>query len=140
ATLLELIINFPVPTVAAVRGYAFGAGADLALACDLRLGGKSATFRFPGPQFGLVLGTKRLIHEVGPSKARAITLMNKTVGADQSHSAGLHPLSCADAQCLELAYPESVMLLNIPNSSFVPIRTLCRVAKYIESAAEEAQA
>src|SRR5690625_3905440 len=43
-------------TVAGVNGYAFGAGADLALACDIRIGTSTTKFRFPGPQFGLVLG------------------------------------------------------------------------------------
>src|SRR5699024_11296589 len=68
--LLEKLANFPLPTLAITNGYTFGAGADLVLACDLRLGSSTSQFRFPGPQFGVILGTHRLVNEVGPSVAR----------------------------------------------------------------------
>ena len=58
--LLERLLGLPVLTVALVEGTAVGAGADLALACDHRIGTLAASFRFPGARFGAVLGTARL--------------------------------------------------------------------------------
>ncbi|WP_153412191.1 enoyl-CoA hydratase/isomerase family protein [Nocardia macrotermitis] len=58
--LLEKLVAAPYLTVAVVEGSAFGAGADLVAACDHRLAGPDARFAFPGPRFGVVLGTARL--------------------------------------------------------------------------------
>lgn len=59
-TLLERLLQLPLLTIAVVEGAAVGAGADLALACDRRIGTHRASFRFPGSGFGAVLGTARL--------------------------------------------------------------------------------
>src|SRR5690625_1996411 len=63
-TLLSRLQTLPVLTVAVVDGAAIGAGADLAAACDIRVGTARARFQFPGSRFGLVLGTQRLAHIV----------------------------------------------------------------------------
>ena len=44
------------PTIAAVDGFALGGGAELALACDLRVAGPSAVFAFPECQLGIIPG------------------------------------------------------------------------------------
>lgn len=67
--LLEQIANAPFIAVAAMEGAAVGAGADLALACDHRIGTARASFRFPGAAFGVVLGTQRLSALVGTGMA-----------------------------------------------------------------------
>jgi enoyl-CoA hydratase len=76
-------------TVAVVSGRAWGAAADLALACDLRLGHASASFRFPGAQFGLVLGSRRLACRIGSDRARQIILHGTTVKAEQALAMGM---------------------------------------------------
>lgn len=58
--LLDRIIRLPTLTISVVEGAAVGAGADLAMACDVRIAGTGARLRFPGLKFGLVLGTARL--------------------------------------------------------------------------------
>jgi enoyl-CoA hydratase len=58
--LLERVQTAPHLTIAVIEGAAVGAGADLAAACDHRLADATATFRFPGSAFGVVLGTARL--------------------------------------------------------------------------------
>ena len=60
ALLLERLQTAPHLTIAVIEGAAVGAGADLAAACDHRLADATATFRFPGSAFGVVLGTARL--------------------------------------------------------------------------------
>ena len=57
--LLERLATAPHLTVAVADGAAIGAGADLVLACDARLVAPGVTLRFPGSQFGVVLGVAR---------------------------------------------------------------------------------
>lgn len=67
--LLERLLTLPCLSIAVVDGAAVGAGADLALACDRRIGTSAASFRFPGAAFGIVLGTARLASQSGAHRA-----------------------------------------------------------------------
>jgi len=87
--LLAALWHAPVRTVAAARGRAWGAGADLFAACDLRIAAPDASFRFPGAGFGLVLGTRRLAERVGADRARHWVIDGATVNAAQALDAGL---------------------------------------------------
>jgi enoyl-CoA hydratase len=59
--LLERLASAPYLTVAVADGAAVGAGADLLLACDARLVAPGVTLRFPGSDFGVVLGAARRV-------------------------------------------------------------------------------
>jgi enoyl-CoA hydratase/carnithine racemase len=63
--LLQTIYHAPCATIALVQGGAFGAGFDLAMACDYRLATADARFRMPGWRMGLALGTRRTCARVG---------------------------------------------------------------------------
>ncbi len=76
-------------TVAVVKGRAWGAAADLVLACDLRIGYADASFRFPGAQFGLVLGSRRLACRIGSDHARQIILQGLTIASDRALVLGM---------------------------------------------------
>ncbi len=67
--LLDLLWHAPVRTIALVQGRAWGAGADLMVACNQRLIAQDTTLRFPGAGFGIVLGTRRLAERVGRDTA-----------------------------------------------------------------------
>lgn len=67
--LLDLLWQAPVRTLALVQGRAWGAGADLMVACHQRLIAPDTTIRFPGAGFGIVLGTRRLAERVGRDTA-----------------------------------------------------------------------
>ncbi len=68
-TVLQTIYHAPCATVALVQGGAFGAGFDLAMACDYRLAAHDARFRMPGWRMGLALGTRRTAARVGQEVA-----------------------------------------------------------------------
>lgn len=87
--LLQRISALPVVTMAVASGRVFGAGADLFAACDHRIALTGASFAFPGPAFGLVLGTGRLAGLVGDTAARRLLLAGAPVGADAALSLGL---------------------------------------------------
>lgn len=139
ADLFERIMQLPVTTIAAINGYAFGAGADLALACDIRIANEQASFRFPGPQFGVVLGTQRLIQEVGSSKARHLILFNKLVHSEDALSYGIVHEVVSNINCFERAEQLALQLLEMPLTTETTIRSLCRftVEKMMECDARE---
>jgi enoyl-CoA hydratase/carnithine racemase len=70
---LELLATSPVPSIALVHGPAFGAGCDLACACDFRIGSGQATFCMPPARLGVVYaagGISRVSSLVGPTRAK----------------------------------------------------------------------
>lgn len=87
--LFQRLRRGPTPSVAVVEGAAYGAGADLAVACTWRVGTAKAKFRFPGFRFGVALGTRHLSSVVGGQTARRILLENRLVGAEEAHALGL---------------------------------------------------
>ncbi|ALE73453.1 Enoyl-CoA hydratase [Pseudonocardia sp. Ae168_Ps1] len=86
------LVASPVPTVAAVRGWAAGAGMSVALACDLAVGGRSTRMRpaYPGigfsPDGGMTWTLPRL---VGAARARRILLTDEVLDADALDGLGL---------------------------------------------------
>lgn len=88
-TLLARLWHAPWQTVALAHGRCWGAGADLFAVCETRLAAPDTTFRFPGAQFGLVLGTRRLAERVGVDRARHLVGAGGEWTADAALAAGL---------------------------------------------------
>ena len=88
-TLLAMLWHAPIRTVAQAKGRTWGAGADLLVACEQRLVGSDTTLRFPGAQFGLVMGTRRLAERIGADAARALVLEGGELDATQALALGL---------------------------------------------------
>ncbi|MGY1718855.1 enoyl-CoA hydratase/isomerase family protein [Blastococcus sp. SYSU DS0552] len=79
-------------SVAAVQGHAIGAGAQLALACDLRVFTDDAQLRLPEVTLGLVpdlTGTSTLVELVGYSRALELCMTGRAVGAAEAQAIGL---------------------------------------------------
>jgi 2-(1,2-epoxy-1,2-dihydrophenyl)acetyl-CoA isomerase len=86
------LVNFPLPTIALVDGPAVGAGANLALACDMQLATEEAAFGFVFRQVGLSAdaGTTYLLPRVvGENVAKELVLTGDIVGADRAAELGL---------------------------------------------------
>ena len=87
--LLQRLRRAPFVTISLIQGPAYGAGADLAAACAFRIGTSASRFRFPGFQFGVALGTRRLVRIIGMQQARDILLRNRMVDAADALRIGL---------------------------------------------------
>lgn len=90
--LMRRLIEFPVPTVALVDGPAVGAGANLALACDMQLASEDAVFGFVFRQVGLSIdaGTSYLLPRVvGENVAKELVLTGDIIDADRAKEIGL---------------------------------------------------
>ena len=82
----------PLPTVAAVSGFALGGGTELAISCDLVVAATDATFGLPEVRLGLVPaggGTQLLGRRVGRSAARDLVLTGRRVAAAEAVELGL---------------------------------------------------
>lgn len=88
-TLLAALWHAPLRTVAVAQGRAWGAGADLVAVCEHRIALPGATFRFPGAQFGIVLGTRRLAERLGVDRARALVTTGGELDAAAALAQGL---------------------------------------------------
>lgn len=92
APLVRSLRDLPLPVVCAVNGIAAGAGANLALACDLVIATQSAYFYEPFCKLGLVPdtgGTYFLPRLVGPARAMAMTMLGERISAEQAAAWGL---------------------------------------------------
>jgi enoyl-CoA hydratase/carnithine racemase len=88
----DRIEAFPAPVIAAVNGYAFGGGCELALACDLRVASESAVIGQTEIDLGIIPGwggTQRLPRLVGDEIARRLVFFGERIDAQDAHEHGL---------------------------------------------------
>ena len=102
-TAAEALAALPMPTVAALRGYALAGGAELAIACDLRVAGSDLTIGFPEVKIWIFPGAGgvlRLPRIVGGGAARDLLFTGRQIDSDEAFRLGL--VDC-------LTSPESVL-------------------------------
>ena len=90
--LIRAIRNLPKPVVCAVNGPAAGAGANIALACDILLAAKSAQFLQAFARIGLIPdagGTFHLPRLIGDARARALMMLADPIGAEDAAAWGM---------------------------------------------------
>jgi enoyl-CoA hydratase/carnithine racemase len=98
---------FPVPTVAVCVGNCVGAGAELAIGCDLRVAGDNLKLGWVGAGHGVPVGPARLTPLVGLARAKELIYTGRILGADEAERLGLvhavAPATEAEAAAIELA-------------------------------------
>lgn len=99
----ERLTLLRVPTAAAVEGPAIGGGAEVAAACDLRVAGRGAVFRFPGAIHGVPVGMARTIGQVGLSVAKDWVLSARDVPADEAERRGFVQRLVDDGAAFDVA-------------------------------------
>jgi 2-(1,2-epoxy-1,2-dihydrophenyl)acetyl-CoA isomerase len=104
--LIRKIRATALPVVCAVNGPAAGAGANLALACDIVLAARSATFLQAFARIGLAPdagGTFFLTRTAGPARARGLAMLAEPLGAEQAEAWGLIWKAVDDTSLMEEA-------------------------------------
>jgi 2-oxoglutaroyl-CoA hydrolase len=82
----------PKPVIAKLRGYAFGVGLELALACDFRIAADDIELALPEVKIGMIPGsggTQRLARMVGLGRAKDLVMRGRRVGAEEALAIGL---------------------------------------------------
>ena len=91
-TVVERLERSPKPVIAAVNGFAFGGGCELALACHIRLASENTVLGLPEVKLGIIPGyggTQRLPRLVGPGRALELILSGRNVKAEEAERIGL---------------------------------------------------
>ncbi|MFI7589193.1 enoyl-CoA hydratase [Spongisporangium articulatum] len=92
ADLLQGLVRLPIPVIAGLNGPAIGAGCQLAIACDLRVGAPTVRFSVPTVRLGLALDAwsiQRLISLIGGGPSRALLLGADTLEVQRAYNVGL---------------------------------------------------
>ncbi len=133
--LFDRLHRAPLPTIAAIDGFAFGGGNELALACDFRIATASARFGQPEGALGLLPGaggTWRLRQLVGLSMARQIGLAGRVLSGEEALGAGLVDEVVGDAA--DLMPAARAFVARMAKSSEMSLR-LTKIALNLPDAA-----
>ncbi len=117
------------PSIAAINGYAFGGGLEMALSCDIRIAAACAKLGAPEIKLGWIGGggmVALLAQSIGPSNAAMMVMTGDPVSAEQALSWGLvtelHPADTLRARAIEIAPPiaaegRAAFAANAPRAS-----------------------
>jgi 2-(1,2-epoxy-1,2-dihydrophenyl)acetyl-CoA isomerase len=123
--LLMALTSFPAPVLAAVNGVAAGAGANVALACDIVLAARSASFLQAFARIGLVPdagGTWLLPRLVGRARAMGLAMLAEKLPADEAERIGLIWRCVDDASLATEAQALGERLAAMPVAALVETR------------------
>lgn len=91
-TVLNRLEDLPVPVIAAINGYAFGGGLEVALACDIRIASENAVLGLPEVSLGLIPaagGTQRLTRLIGVGQSKYLIMTASRIKADEAYRLGI---------------------------------------------------
>jgi 2-(1,2-epoxy-1,2-dihydrophenyl)acetyl-CoA isomerase len=129
--MIRAITEAPVPVIAAVNGAAVGAGANLALACDLVIAAESAVFIQAFTRIGLIPdagGTSFLPRRVGFQRAMGAALLAEPVTAHQATNWGMIWEAVPDDRFTEVVDARAAKLAAGPTGAYAALKTALRGA------------
>lgn len=129
--LLRAIYECPVPTLAAVNGAAAGAGANIALACDVVIATESAVFLQAFARIGLIPdagGTYWLPKQIGMAKAMGAALFAEPITAEEASDMGMIFEAVADADFAGHWNARAQTLAQGPTKAYAHIKEALRAS------------
>jgi 2-(1,2-epoxy-1,2-dihydrophenyl)acetyl-CoA isomerase len=130
--LIRRLQALPLPVIAAVNGVAAGAGANLALACDLVIAARSASFAQAFVKIGLVPdsgGTWFLPQRVGMARALGLAITGEKLSAEKAESWGLIWQIVDDTKLQVAATRMATHIAQLPTRAIVAIKQAMRVGE-----------
>ena len=129
--LIKRLVTLPIPVVCAVNGVAAGAGANIAIACDLVLAARSARFIESFAAIGLIPdsgGTWHLARHVGQARALGMALTGEPISAEKAEAWGLIWKCVDDDQLMAEAEAFTARLAAGPTRGLAAIKRAIRGA------------
>jgi enoyl-CoA hydratase/carnithine racemase len=104
-------------TIVAIEGHCVGGGVSLAVSCDFRVMGSGAFFRVPELELGMNMSWQtlpRLVHLVGPARAKRIVLLAERIDAEAASNWGLADEIAEDGSALNRALELAQRIADLP--------------------------
>jgi enoyl-CoA hydratase/carnithine racemase len=120
------LLDHPLPLVAAVNGPALGGGFVLALLCDIRVAGATATFGFPEAARGVPPSYAAARATLTPAVARDLALTGRVIGAEEALALGVVTRVVADAELAERAQAVAAGIAALPERAPRTVREWIR--------------
>ncbi len=118
----EIFSRIKTPIIAAVNGYAFGGGCELAMMCDIIYASDTASFGQPEIKLGVIPGiggTQRLTKLIGKSKAMEIVLSGRTMAAEEAEKTGLISKILPTNNFLDHVLSEATLVSNYSKTALI---------------------
>lgn len=143
---LRRLEALPIPSIAAVDGFALGGGSEIALACDLRVVDEAVRFGLVHGRLGLIPGWgagQRLLRLLGPARAMELLLSGRQLGAGELGDLGLAGRRAPEGQALAAARAWAHEILRLDDGVIRAIKGLIAAGRelpYDQALAAEAAA
>jgi enoyl-CoA hydratase len=122
SSIFRRLEEHPLPVIAAVKGWCLGGGCELAMACDLRIAGKSAKFGQPEVSLGILPGAgavQRLPKLVGLGRAKELIYTGRIIDAEEAERIGLVNRVVPDEDVMKEA---RALAVNIASQGSLAVR------------------
>ncbi len=117
--------NLPIPTVGVINGPAMGAGLELALACDIRIGSENAKMGIPVGKLGITLNNKfakRLVDLIGPARTKDLVYTGRIFNAEEAYEYGMLNYLVSEKQLDRFAMTKGKIISEQSPSSLLAIK------------------
>ena len=122
---ISTIERLPIPVIGVINGPAMGAGLELALACDIRIGSERARMGIPVGKLGITLNNKfakRLVDLVGPSATKDFVFTGRMYKAEEAFKAGMLNYLVAEKDLNKFAIRMGKLVAGMSPSSLLAVK------------------
>ena len=129
--LIQSLMDLELPVICAVNGIAAGAGASLALACDIVLAARSASFMLAFSKIGLIPdsgATWNLLRAIGLPRAKALAMLSEKIPAEKAETWGLIWRCVDDDNLMDEALSLAKFLATQPTKAMARIKQALQVS------------
>ncbi|MBQ0140023.1 MAG: enoyl-CoA hydratase/isomerase family protein [Kurthia sp.] len=123
---ISTIERLPIPTIAVINGPAMGAGLELALACDLRIGSEKAKLGIPVGKLGITLNNKfaqRLVSLIGPSMTKDLVYTGRMLKSDDAYRLGMLNYQTPEKDLDRYAIRVGKLVASMSPASLLAVKT-----------------
>lgn len=127
----ELLRSFPKPTIAALNGYTYGGGLEIACCCDLLIAEEHIQLALPEIKLGVFPssgGTFRVARKIGEARAKQMIFLGRPISADTASQWGLVNFTVPQGASLREACVMAESLVNAPQLALSKAKSIINLA------------